>query len=267
MCLAIIKKENQLIPYENIRIAWKQNSDGAGLCFREDGQVRIIKGFMQLDEFINFLCENEAIFTPIELVIHLRFSTSGTIKPELTHPFPTAKNNEHLTSLDCYTDQAIIHNGVMFSPIFKDYSDTAIFSRWMSFNPSFDAINRVVQNDRLVLFSHDDTITIGQWHEIDGNLYSNLYSLESKKSYYDDYNFMRYDSFLGHACPNCENEDCESIGIESEIYECLDCGTVFSLDGQMIFAQKRKSSKYDDYLDDSLLTENDFKYYLKKSVV
>jgi ribosomal protein L37AE/L43A len=156
--------------------------------------------------------------------------------------------------LDCYTETAIIHNGVMFNPLIQDYSDTAIFARTVGmFNPSIDWMTKVIGQDRLVLFSHDDTILLGQWHEIDGNMYSNLYSLQSRYS-------KTYTSYKKYsiACPMCENEDCEHIGLSTDIYECLDCSTVFNLDGDMILSKNKNS--FEDFVDSEDYYLNDYDF-------
>ena len=234
MCLIIQKKKKQAIPYENIRLAWKQNDDGAGICYRTGTEVRIEKGFMSLDAFIKYLESNEKMLVKKELIIHLRFTTSGVTNQAMTHPFPVTKCNKELASLQITCKQAIIHNGVMFQPLTKGYSDTAIFTKWYQrTRPSDETILKVIGDDRLIIFDKDATKKLGTWIEIDGNSYSNTYSLTPRFEwdYKDNYNFNDIDSDVEGHCPICYSDDIAPIGLSktshAEKAYCYSCETVF----------------------------------------
>jgi predicted glutamine amidotransferase len=257
MCLAIFKPANKSFNRDHITTAWRNNPHGAGLAIRTKNAVEIYKGFMTLDGLSSFLNDNESFLEAHDVVLHLRWSTSGTIKPGLCHPFPASKNNNDLLALELVTDTALIHNGVMFQPNLNDYSDTAIFSRYFAhFAPSLKQINKVIKNDRLAIVTKDGVKMLGFW-EVKGDcFYSNTYSLET-----NNYNFDFKDDYLKEyffECPICGSESVDHIGINSNAHECLDChsvfnGTDFILDDDK--NTKKSESVYlqnDDYFLDDL---------------
>jgi hypothetical protein len=235
MCLAIFKKENQDLPIENIIEAWACNKDGAGICYRENGKVRIIKGFFNKNEFIDYLLDNYEFFKSIEMMIHLRYSTSGETNARMCHPFALETNNDKMTATDTLTDCAVIHNGVMFNPkLGLGYSDTAIFTRLHAMkNLNHDQINKIIGGNRVCLFGAKENKFYGQWHDIgDGCLYSNLsyfthgfvdHGIFDDGFWLDDYEI----------CPCCGGDYCDAINSNKTVFECYDCLTVFK-DGQII---------------------------------
>lgn len=259
MCLAIYKPKTSKFPSKaTLKTAWENNPHGAGLAIITGNEVKIIKGLMTFDELI--LVIESGLFNDNEVVIHLRWSTSGSIIPELTHPFPVSRDNKDLMSLEIETDKAVIHNGVMFSPKINDYSDTAIFTKFLALksNITDDEIKSIIKNDRLAIVTKDGVNLYGNWEIIDGLFYSNTYSLKTSYSWsyksnkknkkasfeIDEYysipeseNFDRYfyDSrydYLDHNgldyCPHCDSGNTEIIGINSHVMECLDCGSVYN---------------------------------------
>jgi hypothetical protein len=266
MCLAIFKPQNKMIPDEmTLRRAWKNNPHGAGVAIRTIDGVQIIKGLMTIDSLLNVLNDSLIGF---DLVIHFRWATSGNVNAEMTHPFPVSNDNNDLKSLDLLTDTAIIHNGVMFSPRFDSgYSDTAIFSRYLAINGiNYSKIQEIIGYDRLAIVTQDDVELIGQWNEIDGVFYSNLYSIadeiESKWAYrdnlkdpyfhssddwafYDSRNYFEDEDL--EFCPCCSSDEIEHIGLKSLTFECLECGVVFNeshfLESNFIEQPKNKNKK------------------------
>lgn len=248
MCLAIFKPKNEKFPaLDVLQRAWKTNPHGAGLAIVENGKVKILKGFMTLEDFYTVLCEEN--LKALDVVIHFRWSTSGSVIPELCHPFPVSKSNADLKALSMVTDKALIHNGVMFQPKINDYSDTAIFSRYMAHAaPDNKTIREIIGNDRLAIVTGLGVNLIGDWNLIDGCVFSNLYStaieeethIKEKISYKESWAFddLRNDpyyfseDYVGHEdlefCPSCDSDYVEMIGVNSIACECLDCGTIFN---------------------------------------
>ena len=121
MCVIIRKPKGTDISLENLKRCWTANPHGAGLMFATNGFVKVIKGLMTLDSFLqayqqNYLVEKEAI-------IHFRLASAGEISPDLTHPFWVFKDGE------TEGDIAFVHNGHL-----SDYdtggisqSDTTVF--------------------------------------------------------------------------------------------------------------------------------------------
>lgn len=252
MCLAIFKPKGQKIPENEIISSWRYNSDGAGLCVRDNGAF-IKKGFMSLNEYLAYILENEDYLLSHDVVFHLRYTTSGNTVPELTHPFPISSKNSDLLKLEFHCEKALIHNGVLFNPLFENsYSDTAIFSKWLSFfKPSKKKIESESKGNRLAIVCKDRVELIGHWHEISGIFYSNLYSIDfdDKKS---DKFFWDYDSNFRDDipfCPLCSSDEVENIGVYTDTCECLDCGTVFST--------IEKNNLFNDFEND-INSEDDF---------
>lgn len=244
MCLAIFKPKNLKIPDRSIiERAWISNPDGAGISIRHDNHVEIIKGIMTLDELQSILYSG--LLEDHDVFIHLRYSTSGSIIPGLTHPFPLSNKNDELLSTHTITDQALVHNGVLFSPLFKDYSDTAIFSRYLKMTKMDDdtILNRIGSGNKIGIMTPQNVRLIGQWilHE-DGLSYSNDYSLRDYSrldftsrlddpfwfkddSYFDNDDYNDFDDLI---CPCCGHEEVEYIGLKTKTFECLRCNAVFN---------------------------------------
>lgn len=104
MCVAVLTTPGHMLSREQLRKGWAINSDGGGFAFVDDGEVRIMKGYLEEDAFINaytHFAEKFAGESPF--LIHMRIRTSGTVSAKNCHPFPI-KNG------------ALIHNGIMFTP-------------------------------------------------------------------------------------------------------------------------------------------------------
>lgn len=81
MCVIMIATKTRPTE-EMIEKAWRQNSDGAGIAWREGDHVVWEKGIMQLDK-IKALCAR----VPLQYVAHFRVASVGGVKESLTHPF------------------------------------------------------------------------------------------------------------------------------------------------------------------------------------
>ena len=58
MCIAIYSLKGNEIPNDEIlRNCFHNNGDGAGIAFNHNGQVKIVKGFMDFNSFITALHE------------------------------------------------------------------------------------------------------------------------------------------------------------------------------------------------------------------
>lgn len=99
MCIIAIKPEGISIPTERLKACWDHNPDGAGFMYSEDGKLKIVKGLMAFDSFL----QSYNAINPLNkrVVIHFRYGTHGKVCPDLTHPFSINK------------DLALVHNGVL----------------------------------------------------------------------------------------------------------------------------------------------------------
>lgn len=245
MCLAIYKPKFQEFPERSVLTnAWNHNPHGAGLAIARKNGVEIIKGIMTLLDLFQVL-ENPELYYE-DVVLHFRWSTSGKIIPELTHPFPVTKKNSDFRQMNFITEKAIIHNGVLFNPMLNTFSDTAIFSRYLALKPriSEKQIKKILGDDRLAMIHKDKIKLLGSWTKIDGLHYSNIYSLMPARGHMDAFNWgdsvtsindykdeHAYDPYAlteGECCPFCDSKEIEYIGVYTKTFECLECSTVFN---------------------------------------
>ena len=263
MCLAIYSPANtEFVSDDVIRTAWKANPDGAGLALDAGEHVSIVKGIMELDQLLNYVNKFRTLLNQRPVLLHLRFTTSGGTRPEMTHPFPVTGCNETLKKCYVKTDKALVHNGVLFQPMTSDYSDTAIFTRWLHrFDPMKKRILQVLKDDRLAIMVPGKVQLLGDWNEDEGNFYSNHYW-----SYRGDPLASVADDWWNTpVCPCCHSEEVEFIGARTSATECLDCGAVFNddldwinptiEDAENVEAANARSSRFNR---DTVIEENEY---------
>ena len=124
MCIAINKPENKLIPHVYLEESWKNNDDGAGFMYAEDGKLHIKKGFMHFHEFMR-------AYEPHEekpCVVHFRIATHGATDQTNTHPFQVADDlgfvhNGIISKVDCRDDKqksdTFHFNEKILKPLYK----------------------------------------------------------------------------------------------------------------------------------------------------
>lgn len=202
MCVIIVAKKGVKVPMENLRAAWNANQDGAGMSFIENGVVRIRKGFMTFDAFLEALRE-----TPIDTdrMFHFRIATAGKIAPEICHPYPVESNFKAMYATDMLTNMACSHNGII-SWCNPPQAHTSSFSDSMAFISGYiyplrhevmqntalqEMINRST-NSKFAIMTANGVITIGDFIELGGVFYSNS-SWRGGYYKFGDYNY--YDDF------------------------------------------------------------------------
>lgn len=82
MCVIMIADKDRPSD-EMIQKALVKNSKGAGLAWREKGEVRYIKGLSDVEEILPLIQR-----LPMPFIFHARIDTCGGESKELTHPFP-----------------------------------------------------------------------------------------------------------------------------------------------------------------------------------
>ena len=113
MCIIAISRDRYLTTQE-ITNCFQSNSDGVGMAYViPGGKVRVKKGFMTLQDFLDFYdefkAENEEF---VSHVVHFRTATSGDVSREMTHPFVMTPMSELAVEED--TEKSVLfHNGVM----------------------------------------------------------------------------------------------------------------------------------------------------------
>lgn len=115
MCQAIVKPAGISIDKELLEQAWRDNPDGAGIAYRTlKGQVKTTKGFFDYEDFLAFY----EGYSHLDMLIHFRYATHGSIRVENCHPFALAPN------------VALAHNGILSKHLpvkGDDRSDTRVF--------------------------------------------------------------------------------------------------------------------------------------------
>ncbi len=134
MCIAIYIPAGKDIKDEQIKNAFANNKDGAGVMhYDRNGRVHYTKGFMDVESLINYWRHSTSSQYP--RAIHCRIATSGKVSKGCCHPFPITDNlDSMLTPQGISETGCLMHNGVFsrFTP--KDgmkspYSDTMVFTQ------------------------------------------------------------------------------------------------------------------------------------------
>ena len=102
MCIAIYSIQGNPVPTDDIlKTCFCNNPDGAGIAFNHNGQVKIVKGFMDFESFITAFHEYDKkyCFKDRGVLIHCRITTHGGTSQSNCHPFPISENKKHLKKL------------------------------------------------------------------------------------------------------------------------------------------------------------------------
>ena len=114
MCLIVHAKAGVAVPRDLIEDAFYGNSNGFGLMWFEDGQVRVVKDHdmrpAQIDELVSGTLQ-------FERVLHFRMATHGGVNHSNTHPF------------EIVPGMHMMHNGILPCTAARGSgdSDTAVF--------------------------------------------------------------------------------------------------------------------------------------------
>ena len=115
MCIIAICSRGHFLGNQEITNCFNSNPDGVGMGWSDGSKVHIKKGFMTLESFLNYYCDEFQVQCQdafIPHVIHFRTATSGDISREMTHPFVMSTASELI--VDGLVDNSVLfHNGVM----------------------------------------------------------------------------------------------------------------------------------------------------------
>lgn len=187
-----------------IRNMFQRNPDGAGFMYLDKNKNKVIieKGIMDVKTFLKKV---KRFGVDDSLVMHFRIGTSGGNTKANTHPFMISENIEDLKKLKAVTDVGVVHNGIIDIMPRKGISDTMEFiadrlAHIKMAMPGFyknKHILKWVENEigskMCFLTEKNEIVTIGDFNENEGVLYSNYTYEESKYkstaikpySYYD----------------------------------------------------------------------------------
>ena len=226
MCVIVAKKMGVELPSKKIlENCFDVNPDGAGLMYvNENKKIVIEKGFMTFEAFYKKLTELDKKYDLKKkaLVMHFRITTQGGTSPENCHPFPITDDEKKLkaTYLEC-NDVAFAHNGIISLYSMRDdkgMSDTMLLSKELlyplfNYNKKFykqehnqELIEEIIGTDKIAFLDNEEKIiTIGEFKEDEGVLYSNL---NHKKNYnYYNYNYNDYYNYDNYSYNNYNNHE------------------------------------------------------------
>lgn len=137
MCILVHKPKGIEMPKrEFLKNCHDNNPDGIGIAWIDDrGITHIRKGFMKFKAFMKFLKSVNGL-KDMDVILHFRWATHGSVSPGNCHPFPIDVNLRNLRSTSYSGRFSILaHNGVIFEygNVSKgsknDLSDTMILSK------------------------------------------------------------------------------------------------------------------------------------------
>ena len=174
MCVILVCPGNVRPDRATLDACHSANPHGAGVAWREDGEVRWFKGLdpSDLEALIPDL--------PGEIVIHFRWASVGEITPRLCHPFPVTRLAT--TRLSGHARAVLFHNGTWSGwertlarmprrQLSGPLSDSRIAACLVDCC-GVDALDRLP--GRYVFFERDFTLLFGSWERWRGMQVSNL---------------------------------------------------------------------------------------------
>ena len=108
MCIISVSLEGRKFTEEDLKKMWDANPHGAGIAWLEGSKVRVRKGFMKFDKFIEFYQEK---IPPVMHAVHFRLRSAGEVSPQLTHPFRIDTIDMH--ELEYIAKAVLFHNGTV----------------------------------------------------------------------------------------------------------------------------------------------------------
>lgn len=163
MCVIIVKGPGKRVPDPIIQNCFRANPHGAGFALFYKKELRVFKGFFEVDQ----LQEALSALDDFRMVIHFRWRSAGQISKEACHPF-SIKNR-----------YALAHNGTIHSGPFRGdtkVSDTQKLAEWLNqsgVNPA-PILNNLATNNRFAVLQEDSVTRFGNWHKKSGLWFSNL---------------------------------------------------------------------------------------------
>lgn len=258
MCIIVAKPENVKMPsFETLKTCFENNPDGAGFMYSDGKTVRIRKGFMTFDEFVDAVNEEFAYddATDYSIVMHFRIQTSGDVLPECTHPFPVTSDEDKMKQLRTESRWGIAHNGVIHGRnTKKGWSDTMDFvagvvaplsrinANFMRNGDCIDLLKSACGSKLCILENSGEIVTIGEFITENGVKYSNTsylartYNWSSYASLWDAPNYNKAygywdyglddddDEYDGYdTAPTLTDDDIERFADQLEFDACQIC--------------------------------------------
>lgn len=220
MCVIIFVPKGNNITEQELKDAWRVNSDGAGFAVQRNGKVQMKRGFMDRDEYI---AEVKKYIGQYNIVLHFRISTSAAVNKVQTHPYV----RNHVERLqDSTFDEVICMNGIVNCdyPRIPGYNDTMsyIVEHKEAFHHAnqhiVDMIEKITNSKWFIMRPHE-YIASSRFIERDGRLYSNTNHIIDYSSYYydDPYDYGDYSWLMFK-----KDDEEEEITVTDDNYCSLD---------------------------------------------
>lgn len=196
MCIIAYSPLGRTIKKSILKRCFKKHKDGAGIMVRdEDGFIAFSKGLMTFNAFYSEYKDMLLQYPDCEYAVHFRTGTSGFMPLGCTHPFPITEDEDELHRLVGYSDQAMMHNGIVGQG--DGYlSDTQCYVRDYLY-PLQDKLEIPVVREmigkhigsynKFLIMGIKDTHMIGDWVENKGFFYSNDDYEDYTSKYWNDY--------------------------------------------------------------------------------
>ena len=209
MCIAILKTKKGVITDNELRNSFNNNSDGAGIAYTKNNELRIVKGIFNVETFIKTVRQAEEL-ADNNILIHCRIGTSGKKDKNNTHPFLINNNI------------CLIHNGILdvHVPKGSEINDTQIFinkfmrgikNETILRNKTYqNAIEELIgYNNKFVIMNNKGEFIImneeaGNWEK--GVWYSNNSHLRSRTTYVPSTSYTNYTNYKQNSLFDDEDE-------------------------------------------------------------
>ena len=220
------------------------NPDGCGYMVADGETVNIRKGFMTLDSFLDDM-RAQGDLTGRGVVMHFRIATHGEVKPACCHPFPVSNDLRELSATEFASRVAVAHNGIIPGmDTSDDVSDTMCYvysilaplrgmhEDFMHDQNALDLIENTVKSKLCFLDNSGEIVTVGEFVEDGGVLYSNtsylrtLYSWGSKRDFWESAPLPGYEDsdLTGSLCDAMDNGEIEySDASAAPFNACWEC--------------------------------------------
>jgi len=199
MCIIVAKPMGVEMPdTDTLFNCFESNPDGAGFMWADGKSVHIRKGFMAWEDFEEALDAEipEQKRKELAIVMHFRIATHGKVQPMCCHPFPISSSLEDLQRTRCESRFGIAHNGIIKGRTTNDKrSDTMDFvmkvvaplakmnANFMRNSHAIDLLEGACGSKLAILENSGELVTVGDFVEDEGILYSNTSYLTWSKRY------------------------------------------------------------------------------------
>ena len=260
MCLIVAKPAGINMPSKRrLKFWFRGHPDGFGFAYLNAGVVHIVKGAMTKREMFQLLGKaqeklGEVRLANVDVLLHFRQATKGSICPSNCHPFPLTKDEKDLSALEIEASCAVTHNGIIFDYSYwggVSYSEPAFFYQKGQGESKTDtqqfiedylvdlksalwnlAVQKLLVSatfSKFALLSKKGITYIGEFIEDGGCYYSNLgYKKPAKlgskpMSYIDRCELGVLDEHRGSTCEFCE----QSVYVRYPLNSSLVCFACF----------------------------------------